>query len=168
MLARAGGAHWSMLSTTRTSTLPDTLVAEGVLDEAQVAGWPRRYLVQPGFAARRLPRPDDRMRILGPLDALLWDRVLVQHAFGFEYVWEVYKPEHQRIWGWYVCPLLHRGQLVGRIDAAVARGALRRVRKVWSEAGVTLDEDALDEALARHAAACGVDKVVRGRRSRKS
>jgi hypothetical protein len=102
------------------------------------------------------------MRILGPLDPLLWDRELVKYAFGFEYVWEVYKPEAQRRWGWYVCPLLHRGQLVGRLEARVEDGVLR-VDNLWRQKGVKLDDAALDEALTRHARALGAGKVRRPR-----
>jgi uncharacterized protein YcaQ len=152
-----------MLSEDRTSPLPDALVREGALEEVGVEGSPRRYLAPAGFRGRAFPEPDDRLRILGPLDPLLWDRPLVKHAFGFEYVWEVYKPAEQRRWGWYVCPLLHRGRLVGRIEARVEGEALK-VDKLWRERGVPLDEDALDEALARHAAACGAAKVRRPRR----
>ncbi|HLM46984.1 MAG TPA: winged helix DNA-binding domain-containing protein [Myxococcaceae bacterium] len=162
LLSRAGGAHWSTLSPVRHSPLPDTLVREGVLEEVSLPGSPRRYLAPAGFRSRPLQSPDERMRILGPLDPLLWDRELVKYAFGFEYVWEVYKPEAQRRWGWYVCPLLHRGALVGRLEARVEEGVLR-VDKVWREKGVKLDDAALDEALTRHARACGAVKVRRPR-----
>nr|WP_075006315.1 winged helix DNA-binding domain-containing protein [Stigmatella aurantiaca] len=162
LLSRAAGAHWSMLSPVRVSSLPDTLVAEGLLEEVVLPGASRRYLAPAGFRARPVTAPDARMRILGPLDPLLWDRALVKQLFGFEYVWEVYKPEAQRRWGWYVCPLLHRGQLVGRLEARVKEGVLH-VEKLWREKGVKLDDAALDEALARHAQACGARKVRRPR-----
>ncbi|MBF5043263.1 winged helix DNA-binding domain-containing protein [Simulacricoccus sp. 17bor-14] len=165
LLSRAGGAHWSMLAPVRTSGLPDALVAEGLLEEVEVEGSPRRYLAPRGFRARRHPEPDGRMRLLGPLDPLLWDRELVRCAFGFEYVWEVYKPEHQRRWGWYVCPLLHRGQLVGRLEGRVEEGALV-VSRLWRERGRGFDEDALDAALARHAEALGAARVKRPRRAK--
>jgi uncharacterized protein YcaQ len=160
LLSRAGGAHWSALSPVRTSGLPDELVREGVLEEVVLPGSPRRYLAPAGFRARPVAEPDERMRILGPLDPLLWDRGLVKQVFGFEYTWEVYKPADQRRWGWYVCPLLHRGRLVGRLEARVEEGVLR-VEKLWREKGVKLDEAALDEALARHAKACGAERVRR-------
>jgi hypothetical protein len=102
------------------------------------------------------------MRILGPLDPVLWDRGLVSQAFGFDYVWEVYKPAARRQWGWYVCPLLHRGALVGRLEARVREDALQ-ADNLWREKGVRLDDAALDEALARHAKACGVERVRRPR-----
>jgi uncharacterized protein len=162
LLSRAGGAHWSMLAAVRTSSLPDALVADGQLEEVAIAGSARRYLAPAGFRARSFPPTDDRLRILGPLDPLLWDRALVRHVFGFEYVWEVYKPEGERRWGWYVCPLLHRGRLVGRIEARIEGDALR-VDRIWREPSGSLDDAALDEALARHAAACGAASVRRPR-----
>ncbi|MEO7093751.1 MAG: winged helix DNA-binding domain-containing protein, partial [Polyangiales bacterium] len=115
LLSRNAGAHWSMLSDVRTSGLPDALIAEGAIEEVTVEGAARRYLAPAGFRARATAEPDDRLRILAPLDPLLWDRALVANAFGFEYVWEVYKPAADRRWGWYVVPLMHRGQLVGRL-----------------------------------------------------
>ncbi|HLL54839.1 MAG TPA: crosslink repair DNA glycosylase YcaQ family protein, partial [Myxococcaceae bacterium] len=138
----------------------DALLRDGVLEEVALPGSPRRYLVPSGFRARPVVQPDDRMRILGPLDPLLWDRALVKHVFGFEYAWEVYKPAEQRRWGWYVCPLLHRGALVGRLEARVRDGVLQ-VDNLWREKGVKLDDGALDEALGRHARACGAVKVKR-------
>ena len=80
-------------------------------------------------------------------------------AFDFDYVWEVYKPEALRRWGWYVCPLLQGDALVGRIEAAV-EGAALRVRRVWRERGKPIDERALVDALERHAVACGASRVV--------
>ncbi|MFL5348966.1 MAG: DNA glycosylase AlkZ-like family protein [Hyalangium sp.] len=162
LLSRAAGPHWSILSDVRTTELPDSLVREGLLEEVMLPGSPRRYLAPAGFRERPLTAPDERMRILGPLDPLLWDRGLVKLAFGFEYAWEVYKPADQRRWGWYVCPLLHRGELVGRLEARVEEDVLR-VDTLWREKGVKLDDAALDEALARHAKSCGVTRVRRPR-----
>jgi len=163
-LARSGGPFWSMLSKVRTSSLPDELVREGALVEVVVDGFSPRYLAPAGFRRRRFPADDGRMRILGPLDPLLWDRQLVGNAFGFEYIWEVYKPAKVRKWGWYVCPLLHRGRLVGRMEGRV-EGETLRVLKIWRERGVAFDEAALDAALARHAAACDAAKVKRPKRA---
>lgn len=170
LLPRNAGPHWSMLSQVRTSALPDDLVAEGLLEEIVIDGATRRYLAMRGFFDRKPTPPDAAMRILGPLDPLLWDRGLVRAAFGFDYVWEVYKPASERRWGWYVCPLYHRGRLVGRIEASV-QGTTLVVDRLWREpkaatgkAKKEIDEKALGAALERHAEACGCDAVRRGRR----
>ncbi len=176
LLTRAGGPQWSLLDEVRASGLVDEMIREGRLVEVTLEGSRRPYLAPAGFRERTFPDDDGRMRVLGPLDPLLWDRGLVRHAFGFEYVWEVYKPESARTWGWYVCPLLHRGRLVGRLEGRVEaaprnaaragsrRGAVLRITRIWREKGAAFDEDALDAALARHAAACGASRVVRPRR----
>ena len=153
LLCRAGGPQWSMLRDARTSPLLAELVEDGILEEVQVAGSSRPYLAPAGFCARETTDLDDRMRILGPLDPLLWDRKLVGLAFGFEYVWEVYKPAAKRRFGWYVHPLLHHGRLVGRVEAAVD-GETLAVRNVWEEARGAVDREALSEAVTRQATLC--------------
>ncbi|MFH1464940.1 MAG: crosslink repair DNA glycosylase YcaQ family protein [Pseudomonadota bacterium] len=151
LLCTAGGPQWSMLAEARTSPLPARLVAEGASIEVRVEGSRRSYLAPPDLGARAFSEGDDRLRILGPLDPLLWDRKLVAQVFGFDYVWEVYKPAAQRRWGYYVCPLLHRGRLVGRLEAH-REGRRLVVDRLWEEAGQELDRRALDEALSRHEA----------------
>ncbi|MDR0313883.1 MAG: winged helix DNA-binding domain-containing protein, partial [Treponema sp.] len=47
---------------------------------------------------------DEAIRILAPLDNMLWDRLLVKKLFDFEYTWEVYVPEAKRKYGYYVLP----------------------------------------------------------------
>lgn len=155
LLARAGGAHWSMLYHVRTTDLADRLIGEGLLEEVRIDGSRRPYLAPAGWRDRTTVESDERLRILGPLDPLIWDRKLVKHIFDFEYVWEVYKPKAKRTWGWYVCPLLHRGEFVGRIEARIRDGALV-VDNLWGEP----EPPALQAALERHAEACGVSQVT--------
>ncbi|HEX9983533.1 MAG TPA: winged helix DNA-binding domain-containing protein [Thermoanaerobaculia bacterium] len=158
LLTRAGGgAMWSMLRNVRGTSLVDEMLADGELIEVKVEDSPRRYLAVPEFLAQKRVRYDDRVRILGPLDPLMWDRDLVRHAFEFDYVWEVYKPESQRKWGWYVVPLLHRDRLIGRMDARV-EGEKLVVSKLWLESD-DVDGEALETALQRHAEACGATGV---------
>jgi hypothetical protein len=96
------------------------------------------------------------MRILAPLDPLLWDRKLVRQVFEFDHVWEVYKPKATRRFGWYVCPLLYRGHLVGRLEGH-RDGETLVIDTVWPESRGAIPVRALDDALARHAAALGCD-----------
>jgi uncharacterized protein YcaQ len=162
LLTRAGGSMWSMLGEIRTSGTLDAMVEERELVELQVEGSSRRYLALPSFLRRSRVAYDDRVRILGPLDPLLWDRDLVRNAFEFDYVWEVYKPASQRKWGWYVCPLLHRDRFIGRIDARID-GRTLVVSKLWLETPEA-DLAAIRAALERHAEACGATRVKLPRR----
>jgi uncharacterized protein len=163
LLGTASGPAWCTLDAARKEGLPARLVDEGLLEEIRLEGSGRTWLAPAGFVGRPREKPDGRVRLLGPLDPLLWDRSLVKAAFGFDYAWEVYRPAHARVFGWYVCPLLHGDRLVGRLDGAVDRGALR-IRAVWAEPGAELDPEALLSCLERHALACGVDRVVWPRR----
>lgn len=159
LLAESTGPWWSALAGVRASGLPQRLVGEGALRRARVKGASRGYLMDPGFLESDDGLADDgALRVLAPLDPLIWDRALVKAAFGFDYVWEVYKPAEARRFGWYVCPLLHQGALVGRIEARIEarRGepARLRVDRLWEEPGRRVDLDALRHALADHAARC--------------
>ena len=164
LLTRAGGSMWSMLSEVRTSPIVEAMIESGDLVDVSIAGSPRRYLALPSLFRARPPRYDDRVRILGPLDPLLWDRDLVRTIFDFDYVWEVYKPAHQRRWGWYVCPLLERDRLIGRIEARV-EGTRLTVSKLWLE-DPKQEVGPIREAVDRHAALCGATRVTMPRRTR--
>lgn len=152
LLSRAGGSMWSMLGDVRTSPVVNEMVEGGELVEVAIEDSPRHYLAVPSFLRARAEY-DDRVRILGPLDPLLWDRNLVRHVFDFDYVWEVYKPAPQRKWGWYVCPLLYRDLLIGRVDARI-EGQRLVVQKLWLDDKTM--KPAVRDALRRHAELCGV------------
>jgi uncharacterized protein YcaQ len=154
LMAMTAGPQWKVIEDARTSSLPQQLVAEGLLDLVTVEGSTRRYLAPAGFMNRELPDDDGRIRILGPLDPVLWDRKLVQQIFDFDYVWEVYKPKSKRIWGYYVCPILHHGRLVGRFEGRRDDGRLE-VEQLWIEDGTEFDDQAWRAALTRHEAAFG-------------
>ena len=161
LLPRAGGPCWSMLSQARLGPVPQAMIECGELEQIEVEGARRPYLASRGFLDRPPAKPDDAMRVLGPLDPLLWDRGLVRQAFGFDYVWEVYKPASERRYGWYVCPLLHRGELVARMEASTL-GTTLLVSKIWREPARQFDEDAFTLLLERHAESLGCDAYKRG------
>ncbi len=146
LFALASGPHWSLLDAARRDGLAQRMVDEGVFEEVCIEGSRRRYLAPAGFRAREFPEDDGQMRVLGPLDPLLWDRKLVLQVFGFEYLWEVYKPPAKRRWGYYVCPLLHRGALVGRFEGR-REGDRVEVEALWKEPGAAFDEAAWKQAL---------------------
>jgi uncharacterized protein YcaQ len=92
-----------------------------------------------------------RVLFLGPLDSLLWDRKSLQQIFGFDYLWEVYKPEHLRKWGYYVLPVFYGQRFVARLDSHLEKG-IWIIERWWWEADVTPDEQllqALQEAMAQ-------------------
>ncbi|STN21875.1 putative cytoplasmic protein [Escherichia fergusonii] len=59
--------------------------------------------------------------VLSPFDPVVWDRKRAEQLFDFSYRLECYTPATKRHYGYFVLPLLHRGQLVGRMDAKMHR-----------------------------------------------
>jgi hypothetical protein len=103
--------------------------------------------------------------LLSPFENMLWDRAFLERVFGFRHVVEVYKREHERIYGYYVLPFLYGDRLVGRADLKAERkeGVLR-VKAFHLEPGVRRSEalaDALDRALLRLARGIGLERVAR-------
>ena len=61
--------------------------------------------------------------LLSPFDPVVSDRARAEELFGFRYRIEVYTPAARRQYGYFTLPLLHRGALVGRVDAKAHRKA---------------------------------------------
>jgi uncharacterized protein YcaQ len=84
--------------------------------------------------------------LLSPFDPVVWDRARVSELFGFEYRIEVYTPAARRKYGYYSLLILHRGALVGRLDAKAHRKeGLFEVRALHLEPSVTATEGLVSE-----------------------
>ncbi|HET9979626.1 MAG TPA: crosslink repair DNA glycosylase YcaQ family protein [Ktedonobacterales bacterium] len=91
---------------------------------------------------------EEEMTFLAPLE-IVTARGRALPLFGFEYLWEVYKPQEKRRWGYYTLPILYRDSLVARADLKLERErGMLVVKGFWLEDGVTID-DAFVLALAR-------------------
>lgn len=86
---------------------------------------------------------DEEVLFLAPLE-MVSARGRAKKLFGFEYVWEVYKPAHLRKWGYYNLPVLYQDRLVARIDPRLDRKTKTLViNGIW----IDHDEDARNPAL---------------------
>ena len=137
----------------------DALVAEGALRRLEVADGKAPVLV-PADVEPGGPLP--AAVLLSPFDNLVWDRTYLERIFGFRHVIEVYKREHERIYGYYVLPLLRRDRIVGRADLKHDRSeGVLRLKAFHPEPGVRADlTDTLDAALARLARVLGAEHVA--------
>ncbi len=161
----AGRDLWSVpVDADRRRRVLDDLLAEGELARVEVEG--DAFLAVPEALAYG-ERPSARgMRFLAPLDGMLWDRRGVQKLFEFDYVWEVYKPERLRRWGYYVLPVWHRDRLVARFDSRREDdgdgGTWRVLRFDWEQRATAVRLRALTAAARRFARYLGVARLAAG------
>ena len=109
-----------------------SLVREGIAIPSRVDGlpgewWVHRDVLERGFGPGRTV-------LLSPFDRLVYDRERAAELFGFRYRLEMYVTPAKREYGYYVLPLLHGSELIGRVDATFDRSAaVLRVDAVWAE-----------------------------------
>lgn len=90
-----------------------------------------------------------RTVLLSPFDPVVWHRPRLLELFGMDYKIEVYTPEPKRKYGYFTLPILHRGQIVGRLDPKAHRAQKRfEVRAIHLEAGVKADADLVNAVAA--------------------
>lgn len=110
------------------------------------------------------PAATSRLRILNPFDPAIRDRIRLARLFGFEYRNEMFVPKDQRIWGYYVYPLLEGDRFVGRMEikADRAKGEMV-VTGFWPETGVKWSDarfSKLANELARFARLAGISSIA--------
>jgi len=161
-------AYWKAATPEEAKSWVKAALAAGEVIEIEVAGASGqrlRMLARPDVAeaAAAAPEPPSRLRILSPFDPALRDRDRAEFLFGFHYRIEVFVPEPQRRFGYYVFPVLEADRLIGRIDAKAHRDAATlRVRAFWPEPGVRLGQGRAARLAAevdRLARFAGCDRV---------
>ena len=129
------------------------LVDLGELLEVRVEGFKHQaYLHRDHMAQVGEVAMPNHVTLLSPFDPLTRNRDRAIRLFNFDYKIEIYTPEPKRIYGYYTLPLLHKGELVGRIDLKSDRKLGRLlVQSSWHEADLSskrVDEVARD--LGKH------------------
>jgi uncharacterized protein YcaQ len=104
------------------------------VDGASRKSFARRDILE---TAQDVAPPTSRLRIMSPFDPALRDRKRAERLFGFDYRIEIFVPEPQRKYGYYVFPVLEGDRLIGRIDMKCHRPENRmNVKAFWPEMGV--------------------------------
>jgi uncharacterized protein YcaQ len=154
----------------KASRLLAAMLADGDIIEVQVEGWNTNRkgktvyyaLGSDAEALRELSQGQvpkawtpletsttKEVVFLAPLDPVS-ARGRAKVVFGFDYVWEVYKPAHQRKFGYYTLPVLWGDQLVARFDSKLDRATdTFVVLGLWLEDETLGKDEPFAEALAR-------------------
>ena len=148
----------------RTKQISEAMLADGEIIEVQVEGWKGIYYALGSdtkllrdLSAGRVPKAwtpvetttTEEVVFLAPLDPVS-ARGRAKVLFGFDYVWEVYKPQHQRKFGYYTLPILWGDRLVGRFDSKLDRTTNTFViLGLWLEDKALGKDQAFAQALAR-------------------
>lgn len=163
-VVRTSEAYFRGLPFDKGSQYFDEMLASGEIIEVQVEGWKQLHYALGrdvealhDLSAGRVPEAwkpcgpntTDEVVFLAPLDPVS-ARGRAKLLFGFDYIWEVYKPESLRKFGYYTLPVLWGDQLVARFDSK-----LDRTTNTFIILGFWLENEALGrsegfaEALAR-------------------
>jgi uncharacterized protein YcaQ len=144
-----------------------TLVERGEMVPVQIEDDSRTYFMLTRDRSF-VERTDDTVAsrsvaFIAPLDNLLWSRNLIERLFDFKYIWEVYKPAHERRYGYYVLPVLCGDRFVARFYPKLDKeeGRLTILNWYW-EPGEELTDgvaEALHHALLQFMAYLGVERA---------
>ncbi len=142
----------------------ESMLADGEFVEVQVEGWKAMHYalgsdarLLRALSAGRVPKAwnpvetttTEEAVFLAPLDPVS-ARGRAATLFGFDYIWEVYKPESKRKFGYYTLPVLWGDRLVARFDSKLDRTTNTFViLGLWLEDPSLGKNEAFAEALAR-------------------
>lgn len=162
-------AFWAHISPAEARAWCKAELAAGRLERIGITG--ADGIVKEAYARPRLAAdpalevpPSNRLRVLSPFDPALRDRKRAERLFGFTYRVEMFVPEPQRKFGYYVFPILQGDRLVGRVDMKAFRDQDKlRVRALWPEKKVVWGKGriaAFEAELGRISKLAGVEHVV--------
>lgn len=90
-----------------------------------------------------------RTTFLSPFDSLFWAGDRDQKLWAFHQLLEAYKPEAERVYGYFCFPILHKDRLVGRFDPKLDRSnGVMHLNALYLEPGVEPDDELVADVAA--------------------
>jgi uncharacterized protein YcaQ len=163
-LKRVADSFFRGVAFEKAEQIVEAMLADGEFIEVKVEGWKDVHYALSSDArllrdlsAGRVPKTwtpletttTEEVVFLAPLDQVS-ARGRAKVVFGFDYIWEVYKPVHQRKFGYYTLPVLWGNRLVARFDSKLDRATNTFIiLGLWLEDQALGKAEAFAEALAR-------------------
>lgn len=138
----------------------------GELEEVSIEGWAEPAYALPGWLAQHDPAHpvEGQTTLLSPFDPVVWNRDRLAELFSFDYRIECYTPEARRQYGYFSLPILHNGEMVGRLDPKAHRKAgVMEIKSLHLEPGIKPTADlvaGLRDVLGRFASWHGTPEVT--------
>jgi hypothetical protein len=132
---------WLPLKTSQRKTIVKEMVEDNELCPVKIEGVKHTYYALNAHLSL-LENSDasisEKVLFLAPLDNLLWNRRMISEVFDFNYSWEVYKIPEERIYGYYVMPILLGTRFIGRLDPKLDRQNKTMIVNslLWEKKGV--------------------------------
>lgn len=155
----------------------ERLIEQGEITRVRVEGFRENFLIRssdqpylseleagrvPNIWKPKGPTTEEEATLLAPLE-IVSARGRAKKVFDFDYIWEVYKPVHQRKWGYYTLPILYGDDLVARLDPKLDRATnTLHILGFWLEDDAPKDGafvDALANGLKRFADMIGAKRI---------
>ena len=134
----------------------EALAAESQLQRVEIEGFAGPAYVHPDrldlLEEAANGREPTLTTLLSPFDPLVSDRKRARELFDFDYMIECYTPAAKRRYGYFTLPILHRGRLIGRLDAKAHRSqGIFEIKALHLEPGVSMTAELVaDLAAALH------------------
>jgi uncharacterized protein len=115
------------------------LLAQKKVFETQVTGINYPFYLRSQYLpifedSQKEDKSQPTVRIIAPLDNLIWDRRMLKLIFDFEYTWEVYVPASKRRYGYYVLPILYDDRFIARFEPGFdKKTAVLTIKNWWWE-----------------------------------
>ncbi len=122
--------RWLTLTTLRQRRLvllkkKDLPLVEDLIQAVKIEGCPLLHCLRDDVGLFDSSEPTHEfpttIRLLAPLDPLIYDRRVTSALWNFDYTWEVYTPPAKRVRGYYALPILAGTELVGHVDPKAHR-----------------------------------------------
>ncbi|MBD3190290.1 MAG: hypothetical protein GF308_06585 [Candidatus Heimdallarchaeota archaeon] len=150
----------------------DKCINEDLLVEIKIKGTPGRHFAlaenQEKILQDLKPNTKKSMKFLSPFDNLIRERNYPKRLWNFDYKLEAYVPKNERIYGYYVLPILDKHEFIGRTNIKTHRKEHHlEIKGLFFEEKIDIDDERItrltiaikDFARFHHCESISINKI---------